>query len=92
MTARFQQFALHLGWHWEQSACWGRAIELYQRVLELDPLAEFFYRRQMICLRAQGRRAEAIEVFRRCQHLLSITLGVTPAAESEALWRELLES
>jgi DNA-binding SARP family transcriptional activator len=92
LTQRFKQFAQHLGRHLELNASLDCAIELYQRVLELDPLAESFYRRQMICMRAQGRRAEAIEVFRRCRHMLSIKIGVAPAAESEALLRELLGS
>jgi DNA-binding SARP family transcriptional activator len=33
---------------------------------------------------AQGQRAEAIEVFRRCRQMLSVTLGVAPTGETEA--------
>lgn len=89
MTNRFQRFALQLGSELERRGQWERACDLYQRVVELDPLAEVFYRRQMVCLREQDRRAEAIDVFRRCRHLLSITLGVVPAKETERLYREL---
>ena len=89
LTSRFQRFVEHLGAHRERSRQWERAGNLYQRVIELDPLAEAFYRRQMICLAEQGRRAEALEVFRRCRHILSITLGVVPASETEKLYREL---
>ena len=44
----------------------------------------------MTCLQAEGRRAEALEVFRRCRQMLSITLGIAPAPETEALYREML--
>jgi DNA-binding SARP family transcriptional activator len=81
---------LRLGEHWERHDEWHRAEELYQRAIELDALAESFYRRQMICLRAQGRRAEALDVFRRCRQILSITLGVPPGADTEAVYRELM--
>ena len=92
LSGRFQRFALRLGEYWESRQQWRRAFELYQRAIELDFLAETFYRRQMICLKAQGQRAEAIEVFRRCRRALSLTLGVAPTGETEALYRQLLAS
>jgi two-component SAPR family response regulator len=92
LSGRFQRFVLRLGEHWESRRLWPSAAELYQRAIELDPLGETFYRRQMVCLHAQGQRAEAIEVFRRCRQTLSMTLGVAPTAETEALYRQLLIS
>jgi DNA-binding SARP family transcriptional activator len=53
-------------------------------------LAESFYRRQMICMQAEDRRAEALEVFRRCRQILSVTLGISPAQETESVHRQLL--
>jgi DNA-binding SARP family transcriptional activator len=44
----------------------------------------------MICLQAQGRRAEALDVFRRCRQILSITLGIAPGIETEAVYRGLV--
>jgi LuxR family maltose regulon positive regulatory protein len=90
LSGRFQRFVLRLGQDWESRQRWQLAGELYQRAIELDPLAENFYRRQMLCLQALGQRAEALEVFRRCRHTLSVTLGVRPTVEIEALYRELL--
>jgi DNA-binding SARP family transcriptional activator len=63
---------------------------MYQRATELDPLQETFYRRQMICLQALGQRAEAVDVFRRCRQALSVTLGIAPAAETQAIYQALL--
>jgi LuxR family maltose regulon positive regulatory protein len=89
LSGRFERFALRLGEHWESQRQWRRAFELYQRAVDLDPLAEAFYRHQMICLQAQGQRAEAIEVYRRCRQMLSVTVGVAPTAETEAVYRAL---
>jgi hypothetical protein len=72
------------GWPWPV-----RVRTLGRFAIELDTLAEFFYRRRMICLHALGRRADALEIFRRCRQMLSIALGVAPAPETERLHREL---
>ena len=89
LAGRFARFVQHLGARWEAAGQWRRAAELYQRAIELDPLAESFYRAHMVCLQAEGRRAEALEVFRRCRQMLSVMLGVPPAAETEAIHRQL---
>ena len=90
LAGRFQRWALQIGSHWEARAEWARALALYQRVNELDPLAEAFYRRQMVCLHALGERAEAMAVFRHCRQTLSVVLGVAPTAATEAAYRALL--
>ena len=92
LSGRFQRFVMRLGDHWEAAGQWQRAAELFERAVELDPLAETFYCRQMVCLREQGRRAEAIDMFRRCRQMLSLTLGVKPAAATEAVYRGLLDA
>ena len=61
------------------------AIELYQRTLALDNLAEPVYRRLIGCLKERGETAEALKVYRRCRELLSIVLGVQPSRETQAL-------
>jgi DNA-binding SARP family transcriptional activator len=53
--------------------------------LELDNLAEGLYRRLMIAYRERGEPAEALNVYRRCRHMLSIVLGAKPSAETEAI-------
>jgi two-component SAPR family response regulator len=90
LTGRFQRFAQRLGKHWEDSGQWSRAGQLYQRVVELNPLAESFYRRQMVCLDALDQRAEALDLYRRCRQMLSITLGVSPSQATDAIYRDLL--
>jgi LuxR family transcriptional regulator, maltose regulon positive regulatory protein len=90
LNGRFQRFVIRLGEHRELARQWGRAGELYERGIELDPLAEAFCCRLMVCLREQGRRAEAIEVFRRCRQMLSVTLGIRPTEMTEAVYRGLI--
>jgi DNA-binding SARP family transcriptional activator len=90
LAGRFQRFVLRLGGHREIQRRWDDAAELYERAIELDPLAETIYARLMLCRREQGRRAEAIEVFRRCRQMLSITLGVQPGEHVQGVYRGLM--
>ncbi|MCC7218746.1 MAG: hypothetical protein IT517_18365 [Burkholderiales bacterium] len=89
IAGRFARIVLRLGAHWEAQEQWAQALGLYARATELDVLGEAFYQRQMVCLHRMGRRAEAIDVYRRCRQMLSVVLGVAPAAETEAIHRQL---
>lgn len=66
------------------------ATDLFRRGIESDPLAESLYRGLARCLARQGRIAEALDVYRRCREMLSVVLGVRPAAQTQALHDELL--
>ena len=43
----------------------------------------------MVCLREEGNPAGALTTYRRCRELLSIVLGRTPSAETEAVRQTL---
>jgi DNA-binding SARP family transcriptional activator len=73
----------------EQDRRWDLAADLYARLLELDNLAEPVYRRLMLCHRELGETAEALRVFRRCRHLLSVVLGTGPSAQTRAVYATL---
>lgn len=77
------------GQHLERARRFPEAQALYEQAVDVEPLAEELYRRLMLCLSAQGRRAEAMEVYRRCRRQLSIMLSIAPAAATEALYRSL---
>lgn len=66
------------------------AIDLYQRGIDADVIVEDFHRGLMRCYRSSGRLTEALSAYRRLRQTLSAVLGVSPAAESEALHREIL--
>ena len=78
-----------LGQHLEGHGEIEHAMRLYERGLELDNLSEELYRRLMLIYQQLGRAAGALEVYRRCRHLLSVVLGVVPSAETEAIYRSL---
>jgi len=68
----------------------GRAIELYQRGIEVDDLAEELYQRLMGCLAKAGRLAEALAVYQRCHETLRAAFAVEPAPETRAVHEALL--
>lgn len=92
LRTQFLRIAKKLGDQFETLGAWDDASELYQRVIELDPLAEESYRRLMKVLNRRGRKAEAMDVYRRCRDMLSIILGVAPSQESQNLFRSMQAS
>ena len=85
LRAKFVRAVTSLGARLEERKAWDQAAALYARALELDNLAEALYRRLMIAYRELGETAEAIQVYRRCRDMLSIVLGLSPSAETEAI-------
>ena len=90
LQARFFRVVKQAAAYWQAIGRWDRAVQLYRRVLEIDNLSEELYRELMYCHFVRGQFAETVNVFRRCQELLSTVLGVNPSAETEALYRRAL--
>jgi DNA-binding SARP family transcriptional activator len=88
---RFLRSLADAGRHWERRERFPDAIELYERGIEVDPLAEDLYRRLMHCHLAQGQRAEVARVYRRCRETLSVQLGIAPTSETEALFKSIYD-
>lgn len=89
LKARFVQFVTDYGEQLESSARWNEAADWYRRGLAADDLSESFYQGLMRCHLETGRCAEGLSVFRRMRQILSVTLGIPPSAQSEALSRSL---
>jgi class 3 adenylate cyclase/CheY-like chemotaxis protein/DNA-binding SARP family transcriptional activator len=85
LKAKFLRAVTLLGSSLEAAGQWEQATVLYSQALELDNLAEGLYRRLMIAYRERGEPAEALNVYRRCRHMLSIVLSAKPSAETEAI-------
>lgn len=68
---------------------YAEAIAALERGLHIDPLAEELYQALMLCYRALDRRAEAIQVYRRCEKTLAASLGVAPGGKTVELFRSL---
>lgn len=78
-----------LGDYSEKSGNQAHAIDCYQHVLELDPLAEEFYQRLMTSYHQLDRNAEALAVYQRCRDNLHVLLAVKPSPATEALYKKL---
>ncbi|MFO1434994.1 MAG: BTAD domain-containing putative transcriptional regulator [Gammaproteobacteria bacterium] len=65
------------------------AIPVYQRAIEIDPLAEELYRRLMTVYAALERYSDVITLYRRCRIMLHKMLEVAPAAETQRLYAEI---
>lgn len=88
LARKARQLSLVLGAHLEATRADDGAATLYESGLEIDPLSEPLYQRLMgIRLRA-GQPVAAMQVFRRCREILSVVLGVSPSAETLALFRQ----
>lgn len=65
------------------------AVRLYERALDIDPMAESLARRLMRLHAQRGDRAQALRVLRMCTTMLEIGTGLAPSRETLALAREL---
>lgn len=89
LRSKFLRTFIALGGFWETDQVWDKAQSLYERVLEIDNMAEEVYRRLISCYAQAGRPAEALRVYRRCRQMLSLVLGIAPSAETETLCRRI---
>lgn len=90
LRSKFLRGVIRLGQHREENKQWKKAVECYQRGLEVDSLAEDFYQRLMICYHQLGLRAEALAVYDRCKKILSATLGIDPSDKTEKIRKTIL--
>jgi two-component SAPR family response regulator len=89
---RFLRTTARLCRHWTESGDRERAAEGHVRGLDVDDLAEEFYRELMRCHEQLGRRAEALRVAERCRATLATVLGVDPSPATQAIARRLAGS
>jgi DNA-binding SARP family transcriptional activator len=92
LRSKFLRNVKRVGLYWEESGNCDKAVDCYQKGLEVDDLAEEFYQRLICCYHSLGRRAEAIAVYNRCRNTLSMVLGVEPSSSTETLCKKLLSS
>lgn len=85
LQARFEHALTQAGHRLEAAAQHAEAAQLYERVVEQQPLAEDVWRHLIACLLQLGLRAEAFDAYRRCRQQLSVVLNLRPAPQTEAL-------
>jgi two-component SAPR family response regulator len=90
LRRKFLRIVGRLGQYWQEADQWEKALDCYQRGLELENLAEEFYQGLMTCHHHLGQRAEALSVYNRCQRALSQAFGVEPSSRTDAIYHSLL--
>jgi len=89
LRSRFSRLINRAGDWLQKTGQWEKAIEYYQKGLDIDDLSEDFYQRLMICYQQLGRHANAIEIYKRCRKLLSMKMGIEPSARTKAIYERL---
>ena len=72
-------------------AAYQPALDYANRWLQLDPLQEEVQRELIRIYAAAGQRTSALRQYEACARLLAQELGVEPSAETQALYREILQ-
>ena len=67
------------------------AARIAEEIVGLEPFRERGYRLLMQAQSAAGNDAEALRTYERCRRLLAEELGSYPSAETEAIYRRLLD-
>ncbi len=91
LRSKFLRCIEKLGNYLEESGALDRAVEFFQKAIEVDDVAEMFYRRLMICLKQLGRKTDAMSVYQRCERTLSSNLELEPSPETIAVKESLYE-
>jgi two-component SAPR family response regulator len=92
LRSRFSSLITRAGGLLENSGQWERAIELYQKGLDIDDISEEFYQRLMICHQRLGRHTSVLEVYKRCKKLLSLNMRIEPSEKTKAIFRSITGS
>jgi len=90
LRSKFLRSVGRLGQYWQEDGQWEKALECYQKGLEVENLAEEFYQGLMTCHQHLGQRAEALSVYNRCKRALSQAFGLEPASKTDEIYRSLL--
>jgi DNA-binding SARP family transcriptional activator len=89
LRSKFIYNLLDVGRYWELHGFWDKAVQCYQKGLEVDDLIEVFYQRLMLCCLETRRISEGMSVYRRCRQILSVVLGLQPEPETDAIYQSL---
>jgi DNA-binding SARP family transcriptional activator len=90
LKSKYFKRLLQIGRAMEQAGQAERAVQLYEKGLEVDDCSEELYRRLMVHYRNLGKMGEALALYERCRKLLSNSLGIAPSPETEAVREALL--
>lgn len=87
---KFIKSIISISSYYEQKRQYNKAIEYYQKGLEVAEITEEFYHGIMYCYQRLNRKSEAISVYNRCKNLLATVLSINPSPKTEALYQEII--
>lgn len=91
--SRFRELALHALHTLTQFHLWrgeaAQAIDTASRLLGIDSWREEAHRQLMLALARSGQRSAALAQYETCRRILEEELGVTPSAETTALYERI---
>lgn len=90
LRSKYIRLLRKAGRHWENCGELERAIDCYQRGLELDHLIEGFYQGLISCYSEMDFRAEAIVMYNRCKSNLNRFLNINPSKTTTDLYNSLI--
>ena len=90
LRSRFIRQVALVGRHLRDTQRLNDALTVYERGIEIEPLAEEFYQEIMKCQLDFGRKAEGLATYRRLRQTLSVVLGIPPGPASEAIHQQLI--
>jgi peptide/nickel transport system substrate-binding protein len=70
----------------------GEAARAAEEAIALEPFRESNHRRLMQAHADAGNTAEALRAYERCRRFLADELGAYPSAETDSIYRELLQA
>jgi ATP/maltotriose-dependent transcriptional regulator MalT len=89
LHARLLRFVADAAQALESQLGAGAAARLYNRGIEIDPLAESLYRNLMLLHHRHGQIAAALDAYERCRETLLHSLQSEPSPQTQQLYRSL---
>jgi DNA-binding SARP family transcriptional activator len=90
LQSRFLRLVKQMCEYWRQTGHQEKAVECFQRSLEVDDLAEEIYDDLMACYLQLGRKADALSLYERYKETLSTKLGLAPSPEADRIRKAIV--
>lgn len=78
-----------LGRYYEKQKKWSLAIDVYQKGLQVDNLAEIFYQGLMRSYFAEGQHVEAAKTYKQCFDILHSKLSISPSDKTIEIYSSM---
>jgi two-component SAPR family response regulator len=91
LRSKFTRSLAKIGHYYEGKEKWEKAVECYQKGIEVDNLCEEFYQSLMLCYQHLGLKAEAITAYNYCRNAMTAILNTAPSAKTKKIYSEILK-